>query len=307
MQFNPLDHPVALLEPALVTQQSAWAEHLPLAFVLIDLLRPRVAVELGVHFGDSYCAFCQAVSHLKLSTKMFGVDTWQGDKHAGSYGDEVLPLLRAHHDPRYSSFSKLMPMEFDAALDSFAPESIDLLHIDGLHTYEAVRHDFKTWLPKMSRRGVMLFHDTLDRSGDFGVHKLWAELIELYPGFEFRHGPGLGVLAVGPEVPTPLQSILSATAEQRDAIRAFYARLGREISIRRFSSQIIRGLFAAQSVINEWKDSTGQPVPAELRDIRVAMNHSLSFAQMHEEDVRQVVRSELNLRALKKSEHPTTQ
>jgi hypothetical protein len=296
MPFNPLDHPIALLEPALVTQQSAWAEHLPLAFVLIDLLRPAVAVELGVHFGDSYCAFCQAITHLKLPTKMFGVDTWHGDKHAGTYGDEVLALLLAHHDPRYSSFSKLMRMEFDAALDSFAPASIDLLHIDGLHTYEAVRHDFETWLPKMSSSGVMLFHDTLDRSQDFGVHRLWAELIGRYPHFEFQHGPGLGILAVGPQVPERLRPILDATPVEREAIRAFYARIGREISIRRFLSQIMRTMFAAQSAINDWKDATGQPVSDEARDIRTAMNHSLSFARMHEEDVLRLVQAELKSR-----------
>lgn len=297
MEFNPLDYPVALLEPALVTQQSAWAEHLPLAFVMIDLLRPAIAVELGVHFGDSYCAFCQAVAYLKLPTRLFGIDTWRGDAQAGSYGDEVLSLLRAHHDPRYSSFSTLMPMAFDSALDSFANGSVDLLHIDGLHTYDAVRHDFETWLPKMSRQGVILFHDTLDRTEGFGVHRLWGELIKRYPGFEFQHGPGLGILAAGRDVPEKLKPILQATPQQRDAIRAFYARLGREISIRRFSSQIIRSLFAAQSAINEWKAATGQAVSPEARDIRVAMNHSLSFARMHLEDVHRLVQSDLKWRS----------
>jgi O-antigen biosynthesis protein len=295
-QFNPLDYPVTLLEPILATQDSAWLEHIPLAYLLIDLLQPTRAVELGVHFGDSYCAFCQAVDHLKLPTRMFGIDTWRGDKHAGSYGAEVLALLRRHHDPRYARFSTLMPMEFDSALSHFADASVDLLHIDGFHTYDAVKHDFETWLPKMSYSGVVLFHDTQDRTGDFGVYKLWAELVAKYPHFEFTHGPGMGILAVGAEVPVQLLPMLIAAPADADAIRAFYARLGREISLRRFLTQIMRTVFKAQSAINDWKLTTGQSVSTQSQDIRVAMNHSLSFAQMLVADVEGLVRSDIDHR-----------
>jgi hypothetical protein len=296
-QFNPLDYPLALLEPILTTQDSAWLEHIPLAYLLIDLLRPTSVVELGVHFGDSYCAFCQAVDHLKLPTRMIGIDTWRGDKHAGHYGDEVLALLRRHHDPRYAGFSTLMQMEFDSALSHFTAHSVDLLHIDGLHTYNAVKHDFETWLAKMSDRGVIVFHDTQDRSGDFGVHKLWAELTAKYPNFEFTHGPGLGILAVGVDVPTKLQPLLNSTPVEADAIRSFFARIGREISLRRFFTQVMRTVFKAQSAINEWKLTTGQTPSAQSQDIRTAMNHSLSFCQMLVADVEGLVRSELDHRA----------
>ena len=73
-------------------------------------------------------------------------------------------------------FSTLLPMTFDQAVDRFSDGEIDLLHIDGYHTYEAVRHDFETWQSKVSGRGVILFHDVMERIYDFGVWRLWKEL-----------------------------------------------------------------------------------------------------------------------------------
>jgi len=125
---------------------SAWVEHVPFAFWLVDVLRPRTIVELGTHNGVSYSAMCQAVKSLSLATACFAVDTWKGDAHAGFYSEDVYRDLTAFHDRRYSAFSRLIRSSFDDALHYFEDDSIDLLHIDGLHTYEAVRHDYQSWL-----------------------------------------------------------------------------------------------------------------------------------------------------------------
>src|SRR5439155_8751691 len=130
------------------------------------------------------------------------------------FGPEIFVELKQHHDPLYGRFSTLLQSTFDEALDQFAAASIDLLHIDGYHTYEAVKHDFEGWLPKLSSHGVLLFHDICERDNDFGVWQLWAELKPRYPHFEFTHEHGLGVLAVGADVPDALREFFGASESE---------------------------------------------------------------------------------------------
>lgn len=229
--FSLLDHSNYLALPARITTFSAWHEHTPFAMWLVAALRPRLIVELGTHYGDSYCAFCQTVNQLKLETKCFAVDTWAGDPHAGEYGPEVLADLRAHHDPLYSSFSRLLQSTFADALSHFADASIDLLHIDGFHTYDAVKADFTMWLPKVRPGGVVLFHDTNVRERDFGVWQLWEEIKADYPHFEFTHGHGLGVLVVGEAMAPELRALCEASADEATRIRELFFALGQRVSL----------------------------------------------------------------------------
>ena len=179
--------PLSLREP------SAWLGHLPFAYWIVEKTNPRIFVELGTHTGASYFAFCQSILENKTSTKAFAVDTWVGDEHSGFYEESVFDsVYQANH--KFKHFSTLLRTTFDNAVSSFEDNSVDLLHIDGYHTYEAVKHDFESWLPKLTDNAVVLFHDTNVHRDDFGVHKFWAEISIEYPSFEFFHYHGLGVI-----------------------------------------------------------------------------------------------------------------
>lgn len=229
MKFNPLEFPVCLEYP-LWLEETAWAGHIPFAMFLVGAIRPRVLVELGAYRGVSYCAFCQAVKFVNSDTKCYAVDTWAGDEHAGLLEAGVLARLRTHHDPLYTDFSRLVRATFDEALKHFDNGSVDLLHIDGFHTYEAVKHDFETWKSKMSECGIVIFHDINVRERDFGVWKFWDEIKKEFPHFEFLHSHGLGAVLIGESIPENLRFLFSADEKETTTIRRFFQTLGDRIN-----------------------------------------------------------------------------
>ncbi len=229
-----LYRPIVFLEPERVVHPPSWLEHVPFAFWMVEAARPRVFVELGTQSGNSYAAFAQAMQVLELPTAAYAVDTWRGDDQAGFYDESVFQEWERYHAQRFSGFSRLIRSTFDEALVHFADRTIDLLHIDGCHTYDAVSSDYARWLPKLSDRGIVLFHDTNVRERDFGAWRLWQEVRALHSSFEFLHGHGLGVLGVGRNQPPALQWLFSASSnpsETHDA-RAFFSRMGSAVAAR---------------------------------------------------------------------------
>lgn len=72
----------------------------------------------------------------------------------------------------------LLQTSLDAARD-FA-EPVEIVFIDGLHDYEAVREDFETWFPRVLAGGWMAFHDSVWHPE---VARLVREAVYLSPHF----------------------------------------------------------------------------------------------------------------------------
>ena len=243
---------------------SAWIGHAPFAFWLVEALKPRSIVELGVHTGFSYLVFCQAVRQLGLSSFCCGIDTWRGDEHSGFYGEEVYEqLCRDHH--RYLGFSRLIRSTFADAQSQISDGSIDLLHIDGCHHYDTVQRDFETWKPKLSSRAIVLFHDICEPT--FGVGEFWGELRGKYRHFEFPHAHGLGVLGFGADLPAKIEYLfgMSEVVSASQSIRSAYARLGNAVVDRQTVKRLERLVQQQTMQIETYARSTSWRVTAPLR------------------------------------------
>ena len=119
-----------------------------------------------------------------------------------------------------------MNSRFDDAAKQFNERTIDLLHIEGCPSYDAVKHDFETWLPKISDRGVVLFHNIDVNRDSFGSGQFWDEVKQKYRHFEFFHSYGLGVLVVGECIPTRLRALIDLSPNHHVLVRQYFANLG---------------------------------------------------------------------------------
>ena len=279
--------PISFLRPERLAPDhrdiSAWTPHVPFALWLVEALRPASIVELGTHTGVSYFAFCQAVQHLGLNARCRAVDTWLGDEHSGYYDESIYEDVRAFNDARYSRFSDLLRMSFDEAASRVPDGSVDLLHIDGCHTYEAAKHDFETWAPRLSPRAVVLLHDTNVRERGFGVFRLWNELRKQYPHFEFLHGSGLGVLAMGPTGSADVDALLSLNenAPLTQETRAAYERLATSLSDRLEIAGLRTELAARQAELERGRSDIGDRDVEirKLRDEAILLQEQLDLLQ----------------------------
>lgn len=179
---------------------SPWSGHRYFGYDFVANYKPGIIAELGSYYGCSSFTFLQAVKDFGLSTRFYSIDSWKGDSFTkNDYREDIYgKFMEVLHHCYPDQHAAVLKMTFDEAAERFHDETIDLLHIDGSHYYQDVKHDFETWAGKVKKNGVIFFHDISDDElfgREMGSHIFWEELRERYPyTFSFPFSYGLGVL-----------------------------------------------------------------------------------------------------------------
>lgn len=160
---------------------SAWKANKELAQWLVHTFNPSIIVDLGVDYG--YSSYVLAENPVGT---VYAVDWFQGDQHAG-YRDTYSYVTSAIAEFSLTNI-KVIKADFTHLAKTWAAP-IDILHIDGEHTYEAVSRDYANWFDHVEDDGIILFHDTVTFKDSVGV--FFEELC--IPKINFTEDNGLGI------------------------------------------------------------------------------------------------------------------
>ena len=182
---------------AVVSPLPGWAtvEKAQTLAAIVIAIRPEITIELGVFGGRSLFGFAMAHKHISKGV-VWAVDPWSNAAAMEGYSNKNAEYWRdLNLDAIYTEFMrnvnvmglksviKVLRAKSD---DVVPPPKIDVAHIDGSHTQQAVR-DVHRFAPNV-RTGGLVIMDDLDwqNDNDRPVQRAAEELkkfgfVHLYP------------------------------------------------------------------------------------------------------------------------------
>jgi predicted O-methyltransferase YrrM len=151
---------------------------------LIQDQRPKAFLEIGTRNGGTFFVLCRLADPQAI---VISLDL-PGGRFGGGYTFFQIPVMRRMkkarqklHLFRADSHSIETQIRVTRALQGV---QLDLLFIDGDHTYHGVRRDFQMYSPLVKPGGIVAFHDIV-QVPDAGVEvaRFWNEI---KPGYRHR-------------------------------------------------------------------------------------------------------------------------
>ena len=170
-------------------------------FKVVEPIKPRTVVEIGTGWGGTLFLFATVAGpdailvSLDLPSSLFGrgYPKWKDRLYKSFARDgQKLELVRGNSHQASS---------MDAVKQCLGSRQIDVLFIDGDHTYEGVKKDFELYSPLVRKGGLIVFHDITPnlKNSEIEVPLFWNELRDAYENSEIRFlqdESGIGILRV---------------------------------------------------------------------------------------------------------------
>lgn len=167
-------------------------------------LRPATVFEIGTHRGGTlYCWSRIVQPEARIVSLDLPFDSNDPHTTVAALEKLVLPGAQKCTFIRDNSHLPETKAKVQSALEGRA---VDVLFIDGDHSYEGVRQDFEMYRGLVRSGGLIAFHDIAPNPDvpEYGVAKFWQEVKANYPTQEFidpqptgKVGMGIGVVSVG--------------------------------------------------------------------------------------------------------------
>jgi predicted O-methyltransferase YrrM len=134
---------------------SAW-----LLYGLARSLQPKVCVEIGSARGRSACAVGLALRR-NGGGRLYAIDPHAPTNWNDTQSVDSFALITEHlRKAGAADYVEIIRKTSGEAAKGWT-RKIDLIFIDGDHSYAGVKADWELFLPHMSEFGVVVFHDTL--------------------------------------------------------------------------------------------------------------------------------------------------
>jgi len=171
--------------------------------------KPRHVCEIGTASGGTNFLLSHALPDVSL---MMGVDLFVRNKSRLRY------FMRQGQQFYYLDGSSYAAETVEKAKRLLAGRQLDVLFIDGDHSYLGVKEDFLCYKQFVREGGLIAFHDIItDYSTRYGQHTgryggdvpfLWEKIKPCYPFYEFvqdknQDGLGIGVIRYSSKVKLP--------------------------------------------------------------------------------------------------------
>jgi predicted O-methyltransferase YrrM len=148
-----------------VEQIPGWLRE-PNAVAMYGAIRadpPTVIVEIGSYLGRSTVFFGLCMKHLNTSGRVVAIDPHTGDRQnlEALAVDQLASFELFQQHCRAASVEPWVDSRRCTSLEAAEgwSERIDLLYVDGWHSYDAVCDDGRAWLPHLADRGIVFFDD----------------------------------------------------------------------------------------------------------------------------------------------------